>query len=52
MKGGELTPPFKLFSFFKKKLLTRKLVFTITDIRKGEMLGDINREELKNGNDS
>ena len=35
------------FHFFLKKLLTRYLVFAITDIREGEMPSDINREELK-----
>ena len=24
MKGGELTPPFKLFSFFKKKVVDKE----------------------------
>ena len=52
MKGGLIPRLLNYFHFLKKKLLTRKLVFAITDIRKGEMLSDINREELKNGNDS
>lgn len=48
MKGGVNSPPFKLFSFFKKKLLTRYLVFAITDNRKGEVPSDINREGKAN----